>query len=74
MTGWKLTATTILCRHIGDEVTLMMTEDGTLSCTCMQRYYSNGRSSGRKHCQGPSCALLAEYKSKLAGENVRSSR
>ena len=77
MTGWKVTATTIFCRDVDDEVTLIMNDDGNISCTGMQRYFSdkqNGKKQpGKGRCPGATCSTLAEHKAKIPGKSARSS-
>jgi hypothetical protein len=31
--GWKITATTLYCEDIGEDVTIMLYKDGTVKCT-----------------------------------------
>jgi len=75
MTGWKVTATTIYCRDIDDEVTLIMTDDGNISCTGMQMHFDHNRngkkSAAGKHCQGPACSPMVEHSSKISRAHVR---
>ena len=76
MTGWKITATTIFCKDIADEVTLIVTENGTITCTGMQRYFNNDRkrAGGKTQCLGESCPTMAEHKSIVLAGKLRSAR
>ena len=38
MTDWQITATTIFCEDVDDEVTLIGYSDGTIKCTGQLRY------------------------------------
>jgi hypothetical protein len=39
MTDWKLTATTIYCPDIDDEVTVIINRDGSTTCTGYNLYH-----------------------------------
>jgi hypothetical protein len=75
-----LTAVTIACDAVDDEVTLMISRDGTAKCTGYQRYgqpdkdsarliRARGRRSGKKlGCEGLGCRRIVEYRAGLDGE------
>ena len=43
MADWEITATTIYCDAVDDEVTVILHRDGTLSCTGHQKYARPGK-------------------------------
>jgi hypothetical protein len=71
MPDWKLTATTVFCEEINDEVTIMVYKDGKTRCTGYDAFSKNAlKSSGGKAkntvgCSGPVCSRVAAYKDKL---------
>jgi hypothetical protein len=79
MVDWQVTATTIYCEDVDDEVTLLIYGDGTSLCTGLQKYArpdkenartikKKGRQSGRKLvCSSAGCRRIAEYRQKWLG-------
>jgi hypothetical protein len=77
MTDWVVTATTIYCEAVDDEVTLIVSRDGTLKCTGYQKYSRpdreavralnvKGRRSGRQlRCEGLECKRATHYRDRL---------
>jgi hypothetical protein len=43
MADWEITATTIFCDAVDDEVTVIIRRDGTVSCTGHQKYARPGK-------------------------------
>ncbi len=80
MAGWQVTATTIYCEDVDDEVTLLIYSDGTASCTGHRKYTSPGKDtartlkkksqkSGKKlGCAPGECRQLIEHREKWLGE------
>ena len=80
MADWQVTATTIFCEAVDDEVTLIITPSGEVTCTGQQKYQKPGKEaskalnqksrSGRKQpkCSGDSCADVKQYRDKIMGE------
>ena len=78
--NWELTATTVYCEAVDDEVTLMVSADGTARCTGIQKYLKpdretskdmkeRGKKSGRQlACHGEECQTVAQYRAELLGE------
>ncbi len=74
---WELTATTILCEDVDDEVTIIVNGDGTARCTGSQKYAKSnkaavrelkdrGKKLGRKlDCKDPGCPTVAKYREEL---------
>ena len=80
MTDWQVTATTIYCEDIDDEVTLLTYSDGTSRCTAQQKYVRpdkdtaktlkrKGRLTGKKlGCAPGECRRIVEHREKWLGE------
>jgi hypothetical protein len=76
---WELTATTIYCADVDDEVTIIVNHDGTVNCTGSQKYASpsrqtlqelkdRGKKLGKKlACKHPGCDTLEKYREELMG-------
>jgi hypothetical protein len=77
MADWELTATTIYCDDVDDEVTLIISGDGTSRCTGCQKYANpdkqtakairekNNRLGKTIRCNEAECNRLAEYRDSL---------
>jgi len=82
MVDWKLTATTIYCDAVDDEVTLIIYQDWSLKCTGYDRYYQPDRETGKLlkskskrlqrklACEGQDCSRVVQYKNKLSAEEA----
>ena len=80
MTGWQVTATTIFCEAVNDEVTLIITPSGEVTCTGRQKYEIPGKENAKAlkqksksvqkplKCIGESCAEIIKYRDKTLGE------
>ncbi|MFA5309766.1 MAG: hypothetical protein WC370_09840 [Dehalococcoidales bacterium] len=80
MVDWEITATTILCEAVGDEVTLIVSRDGTIKCSGQQKYTKDNKEAakilkkksrklGRKlGCEGTGCASATGYRDGLLGK------
>ncbi len=83
MLDWQVTATTIYCDAVGDEVTLLVYKDGSAQCTAYQRYGKPDKETvklmGKKErqlkrhlaCEGSECYRIVQYRDKLFGEEAR---
>jgi len=81
MVDWQVTATTIYCDAVDDEVTLMVYKDWSIKCTGYGKYGENnnggsslskkGRSKRQVECGGPECWRVTQYKEKLSAEEAR---
>jgi hypothetical protein len=79
MADWQITATTIYCEDVDDEVTLLVYGDGTAVCTGLEKYArpdketaramkKRGRKSGKRlACRGEDCRRIGEYRDKWLG-------
>lgn len=77
MTEWVMTATTIYCEAVEEEVTLMINRDGTARCTSHRKFAEatgeaarqiNARAKryGKKlACEGLECRRITEYRERL---------
>lgn len=85
MVDWQITAKTIYCEAVDDEVTLLVYKDGSARCTGLKKYGEPNRmtldavkSKSKRlkrqvKCIGSQCPKPTEYKEKLlAEENVKS--
>ncbi len=83
MTGWQITAKTIFCDAVDDEVTVLVYKDGSAHCTGYQKYTQPNdvtRSLVKKknrllkkpiQCQGEQCSKVTQYKEKTLAEDSK---
>ena len=83
MVNWQVTATTIYCDAVDDDVTLMVHKDWTTKCVGYQRYHQpnkemrkltekKSRKLNRKlECEGPECRRVIQYRDKLVAEETK---
>jgi len=84
MVNWQVTATTIYCDAVDDEVTLMVYKDGSKKCTGYRKYCQPSKEArkllerkskqlNRKlKCEGLECYRVVQYKEKLFAEEAQS--
>ena len=77
MVNWQVTATTIYCDAVDDDVTLMVYKDRTAKCIGYQRYHKpdketnklmeeKSKALNRKlDCEGPECRRVIQYRDRL---------
>ena len=80
MVDWQVTATTIFCGAVNDEVTLIITPSGEVTCTGRQKYEKPGNEAAKAlkqkgkfvnkqlKCLGESCTDVKQYRNKILGE------
>ena len=71
MTDWQLTATTIFCDDMKDEVTIIVYKDGKIKCTGYDTFSKQNPKASNKNnqeCRGPVCQRMEEYKNRLLSE------
>ena len=81
MANWTITATTIYCDSVEDEVTFIVKSDGTVQCTGYNRYNKptgetarlmkiKSKQAGKQLvCEGLECSRVIQYRDRLmAGE------
>jgi len=81
MVTWQLTATTIYCEVVADEVTFLVYKDGSVKCTGEGKHGpAKGRVKGRPvrtgqagSCTGRDCARPGEYRDRLLAEEAAKS-
>jgi hypothetical protein len=67
---WEITATTVYCEAVGDEVTLMVYANGTCKCTWREKYSGTAKktklASGVKKPEcAVDCSILNRYRDSL---------
>jgi hypothetical protein len=79
--NWQITATTIRCDYVDDDVTLMVDRDWTTICAWYRRYKQKAL-DGKKQkfdkeisikiekCAGSECPLAINYRDKLIQEEL----
>ena len=82
MVDWQITATTVYCDAVGDDVTLMVYGDWSVKCTGHKRYGEPAKDTMsapkkkskqlgcRLECIGPECERAVQYKDRLFAEEV----
>lgn len=81
MADWQVTATTIYCDAVDDDVTIMVYKDGDIRCSNYKKYVENpdkeiaqmlkkkGKRLGRNlKCEGPKDSRITSYQDKLTAE------
>ncbi len=80
MVDWEVTAKTIFCESVSDEVTIIVNGDGSVRCSGRQKYShptndvkksmkTRSKSSGKQiKCLGEDCAMVKQQRDKMLGE------
>ncbi len=78
--NWQVTATTVYCEAIAEEVTVMVYKDGSIKCTGFNKSSSPGADQAQKkrarelkrdiRCSGPECPVTTSYKNRLLAEEA----
>ena len=81
MVDWQVTATTIYCDAVDDDVTLLVYKDRSAKCTGYKKYGESitketarmlkkkaKKASRELRCEGPECSRLTAYRDKLFAE------
>jgi hypothetical protein len=83
MSNWQITAKTIFCEAVDDEVTVMLYKDGSLHCTGFKKYSQPNEITSKLvkeknrglqrslKCEGESCPRVTGYKASIAAEEAR---
>ena len=83
MVNWQVTATTIYCDAVDDEVTVMVYKDGSARCTGYGKYGEPSKEilnqlkkkskqlEQQLKCAGPECYRVTQYKEKLFAEEAK---
>jgi hypothetical protein len=67
---WEITATTVYCDAVSDEVTLLVYADGACKCTGSRKYTAGGKKTRSKNkpsgtCSEVDCVTLRQYRDRL---------
>ena len=77
MSDWLITATTVYCDAVEDEVTLIAEKDGTIKCTGYNKYFSPNKDTTKSikrksmqlkkklECEGLVCHRVTDYQGKV---------
>jgi hypothetical protein len=80
MVDWEVTATTIYCEAVDDEVTVVVSHDGTARCTGQQKYANPDKETARAMkkkskqmgkqlgCREVECARVTQCRDGLLGK------
>ena len=82
MVDWQITAKTIYCDAVDDEVTIIVNNDWSVKCTGLEKYATSREASVelvRKslaiqrtlECQGIDCIRVTQYKEQLLSEETK---
>jgi hypothetical protein len=83
MTGWQITAKTIYCDAVDDEVTVIVSQNGSTRCTGCNKYNrpnsltrdvirEKSRYSKRPiQCEGEPCPRMTQYKEQILAEETQ---
>ena len=72
MVNWQVTAKTIYCEAVQEEVTIIIRKDWSVQCTgCRESSGSTGAVNG---CEGLGCSRIARYKEQLMKEEGQADR
>jgi hypothetical protein len=67
-TDWEITATTIYCDDVDDEVTLIVHADGTCRCTGSVTFVKSNKKNRKRKlpgCSRDDCPRLKQYRDSL---------
>jgi len=81
MVNWQVTATTVFCEAVDDEVTIIVYKDWSVKCTGRDKYTSSRDAEFQLvkkslqlrrtlQCEGLECERVTRYKEKLAAEEA----
>jgi hypothetical protein len=70
MVNWQITAKTIYCESAGEEVTIMIKKDWSVSCTGYRKRQegSPNRMYTLAECEGMNCPRVSQYVAQLKAE------
>ena len=83
MVDWQVTAATIRCDDVDDEVTVIVQKDGTVRCVGFARYgepdkdtaellkQKSRRLDRQLKCTGPECHRVVQYRERLFAEEAQ---
>ncbi len=77
MVDWEVTATTIFCDDVDDEVTIIVSGSGTVKCTGAQKYAPSNKQAAKELkkkstnkdksllCKDAACPKITRYRDEL---------
>jgi len=80
MVNWKITAATIFCDNVDDEVTLLVYNDGAVKCVSCPKYLQPDKETAKiikekskrlkrqVACAGSGCTRVTQYRDRLLAE------
>jgi hypothetical protein len=83
MAGWQITAKTIYCDAVDDEVTVIVSQNGSTRCTGCRKYNQPNditlgiiREKARRlkrpiKCEGEPCSRVTQYKEQIMAEETQ---
>jgi hypothetical protein len=83
MPDWQVTAKTVFCDQVDDEVTWLVQRDGAVRCTGDRKYNQPNditrqvvrektrRLKRKIHCEGEKCPRMATYKDQILAEEAQ---
>jgi hypothetical protein len=82
---WQVTATTLYCEAVADEVTLLVYPDWSVKCTGQEKYAGLHKAGAEQlkrrpakkkslDCQGINCPTVSAYLNKLKFEEEKNAR
>jgi hypothetical protein len=79
MVDWQITATTVRCNMVNDDVTLLVYKDWSVKCTGFTKYGKTGKSTSNRDrhnhkCEGTECQLAVQYRQKLQEEEAKAAK
>ena len=70
MAGWQITAATVYCDDISDEVTVVVQRDGAVRCVRYSKPSEPNKRNTQVKCNGPECRLVIDYRDRLFAEEA----
>ncbi|MBA7614810.1 hypothetical protein ES703_22083 [subsurface metagenome] len=83
MADWQITAATIYCDDVDDEVTVIVQGDGAVRCVGFGKYSEPGKDAAglikgksrrlkrQLKCTGPECNRITDYRDRLFAEEEK---
>ena len=86
MVDWQITATTIYCDDVDDEVTVVVQRDGSARCVSFTKYNKPDKDTAglmkqksrqlkrQLECTGPECRRVVDYRDQLLAEEAKQAK
>jgi hypothetical protein len=75
MVNWQVTAATLRCDVIGEEVTLLVHKDWSVKCTAYSKIAATRKKAlkndSSQPCEGTQCKIASDYVKRLQSEEDR---